>query len=59
MKIVKFIWKLLLQMVVGIVSINILFFVATIRAAINGYPDVAKVKVDIKYGEKESKNENS
>lgn len=40
------------QTIFGFFAVNILFFVATIKAAINGYPNHAEVKIDIKYGEK-------
>lgn len=53
MKTVKFIFLLLIQTVVGLISINIFFLVATIKGAINGYPDNAQVKVDIRFGGKD------
>lgn len=52
MKTIEFIFSLVAQTIFGFFAVNILFFVATIKAAINGYPNHAEVKIDIKYGEK-------
>lgn len=53
MKVLSFVVRLLMQTIVGIVVINIYYLIATIKAAINCYPGVAKVDVNISYGEGE------
>jgi hypothetical protein len=50
MKAIKFFIKLICQTIVGIFITNVAFLAATIKAAINCYPNNAEVNVSISYG---------